>query len=141
MRFPGLILPARVAPLGRAPHELHTASIWHQLGAEYDVRNLTEAELRELGERLYSAGAISLPDRRMLTLHPDTRLPVWPRTPGGRHDWLSDTRAQLSEERKDSIHAAYLARLLEFLYRIDFARQELLAPVVFHAPACTVATR
>jgi hypothetical protein len=105
---------------------------------KYDTCRMTKADLRRLAGDLYSGGAISLPDVRLLSLDLDANAPGWPdwihfETPGehdGRRDWIGEVEARLAKGHSDPIYIACLERLLCFLKRVEAVREEALAPAI-----------
>jgi hypothetical protein len=106
---------------------------WHRVGMKYDVRRMSKDDLRNLAHDLSSAGAISLPDLRLLSLEPVTYASHWPswnafETPAerdGRRDWIDEIETRLRNGHPEHAYLSYLQLLRSFLRRIETARREM----------------
>lgn len=106
---------------------------WRRAAMRHDVRRMSKQGLRELAYDLLAVGAISLPDRRLLSFDPVTCAPHWPdwntfETPGeadGRRNWIDEVEARIRKGHSEHAYIGYLQSLLSFLKRVETARQEL----------------
>ncbi len=120
-------------------------SAWHRAGMRYDVCRMSKGELRSLAEELYTAGAISLPDLRLLSLHPDTRPVHWPgwlafETAGGRdgrRDWICEIETRIAKGHPDRMYIAYQHRFLSLLKRVEAGRNDAQSAVCASSDANT----
>jgi len=95
-------------------------------------------DLRGLARSLYTAGAISLPDFRLLSLEPATYASHWPdwsvfETPvqrGGRRDWIDETQKRILKGHAEPGYVAYQQSLLSFLKRVEAAGPARMEPAV-----------
>jgi len=118
-------------------------SLWHSVAVKYDICRMTRSELQAAAQELFAGGAISLPDLRVLSLHPDTQAPDWPdwatfQTPGergGRKDWIFEVEARLAAGHPDPMYLSYQLQLLGLFKRLQNARLEMQPPAPQPEPA------
>jgi hypothetical protein len=91
---------------------------------------MSKDELREMAHQLLAAGAISMPDLRLLALEPLTCSPDWPgwnrfetsADPDARLDWMEELAARIRKGHPDRAYIGYLESLRSFLVRVEAAR-------------------
>lgn len=117
--------------------------LWRRIAMKYDISRMTKSDLQAAAQELFAGGAISLPDLRILSLHPDTQAPDWPdwaafQTPGeqgGRRDWIFEVEARLAAGHSDPLYLAYQTQLLGLFKRLRNARAEMQSPAPQPEPA------
>ena len=117
---------------------LTESSAWQSVAVKYDVRRMSRDGLRGLAHDLFTAGAISLPDFRLLSLEPVTYAPQWPdfsvfETPaerGDRRDWIAEIQKRIQKGSAEYGYVAYQQSLLSFLKRVEAAGPARPAPAV-----------
>ncbi len=107
----------------------HSDSLWHKLGREYDLRDISLQGTAQLSQELYDAGEISLLDHAILSFDPN-RLPLVGDTflseanSAGNHDLIADfsARIELNRQMGDEKSMANNERVLDVLQRLEQAK-------------------
>lgn len=112
----------------------NTSNVWSELSENYDVRNSTLDDMKEISKKLYEAGEISFRDHAILTFdydkavndlnahfHGKTTINVSINNQNKAKDWIAEfeNRTQKSRQFGDLISYQRNMNVLNMLHQLD----------------------
>ena len=102
------------------------ASLWHKLGQEFDVHNMSRQQSKDLSSKLYEGGEISLLDHAILSFD-DSHLPFGSifkteANQNGNHDLIAEFKARTEDPNTDNKSRLNNEHVLNLLERLDHAK-------------------
>lgn len=101
---------------------------WREAGQSCNVRRMSLQDMDDVTMDLYTAGAITLFDRALLTFDPDRLAAAdggtgWltPADSQGNRDWVAEWEARLAQDETlgEAQNAANDRRILDILHRLE----------------------